>query len=57
MFTVIKNLVPDQIKELLKDVTSTKGGQWIEKKEMRMTEANVKAGVRFNPKTARTRSF
>ncbi len=57
MFTLIKSIVPDQVKELLKDVTSAQGGQWIEKKEMRMAEANKKAGVQFNPKTARTRSF
>ncbi len=57
MFTLIKSIVPDQVKELLKDVTSAQGGHWIEKKEMRMVEANKKAGVQFNPKTARTRSF
>jgi hypothetical protein len=57
MFTLLKSIVPDQVKELLKDVASTQGGQWVEKKEMRMAEANHKAGVRFNPKTARTRSF
>lgn len=57
MFTLIKSVVPDQVKEILKDVTSAQGGQWIEKKEMRMAEANNKAGLRFNPKTARTRSF
>ena len=42
MFTFIKSVVPDQVKELLKDVTSAQGRQWIEKKEMRMAEANKK---------------
>ena len=32
MLNIINNILPDPIKELLKDVTVTQGGQWIEKK-------------------------
>ena len=57
MLNIINNILPDPIKELLKDVTVTQGGQWIEKKELRIAEANRKIGKHFNPKAARTRSF
>lgn len=41
LITSIKSTVYDQVKEILKDVTSTKGGQWIEKKEMRMCKQKI----------------
>ncbi len=57
MINIINNILPEQIKELLKDVTATQGGHWVEKKELRVAEANRKIGKHFNPKSARTRSF
>lgn len=42
---------------LLKDITSKQGGQWIEKKNLRTEEAVLKSKMDFNPKAARTRSF
>ena len=50
-------MITGQVKEILLDVTASQGGQWVEKKEMRIAEANKKAGIHFNPKTSRTRSF
>ncbi len=57
MFNIINHFVPDQVKDFFKDVTVTQGGQWIEKKELRIAEANLKTSKKFNPKAARTRSF
>ncbi|MBK8052174.1 MAG: hypothetical protein IPK35_02535 [Saprospiraceae bacterium] len=53
----IINTVQQQILDLVKEVTETQGGQWIEKKELRKKEASSKYSKKFNPKTARTRSF
>jgi hypothetical protein len=49
--------ITSRIKAILKENTSTQGGQWIEKKNMRLSEATAKASLGFNPKAARTRSF
>lgn len=57
MLNIINNILPDQVKGLIKDVTANQGGQWVEKKELRVAEANRKIGNHFNPKSARTRSF
>ncbi len=57
MLNIINNILPVQVKDLLKDATATQGGQWVEKKELRIAEANRKIGKHFNPKSARTRSF
>lgn len=53
----IINEVQQQIVDLVKDLTITQGGQWIEKKELRNKEACLKTSKKFNPKAARTRSF
>jgi hypothetical protein len=57
MLNIISNLLPVQVKELLKDATATQGGDWVQKKKLRIAEANRKIGKTFNPKSARTRSF
>lgn len=53
----IISTVQQQVLDLVKEVTATQGGQWIEKKELRKKEASCKYSKNFNPKTARTRSF
>jgi hypothetical protein len=53
----IISTVQQQVLDLVKEVTATQGGQWIEKKELRKKEACCKYSKKFNPKTSRTRSF
>ncbi len=53
----IISIVQQQILDLVKDITETQGGQWVEKKEVRKNEAGVKNSLKFNPKASRTRSF
>ena len=57
MFKLINNFVSSPVKELVKEITLHQGGQWVEKKELRIKEAKEKSKLHFNPKTARTRSF
>lgn len=57
MIDIINNAIPEQVKELVKEITETQGGQWVEKKELRVSEAEKLENKEFNPKTARTRSF
>jgi len=57
MIKILKNIVPNQIKDLVKEISETQGGHWVEKKEVRIQEANEKDSTKFNPKAARTRSF
>ncbi|MFZ1751474.1 MAG: hypothetical protein WAU01_14840 [Saprospiraceae bacterium] len=57
MLNIINIIVPTQIKGLVKDITASQGGQWVEKKELRQNEANKINSSEFNPKASRTRSF
>ena len=57
MIKILKSIVPNQVKDLVKEISETQGGHWVEKKEVRMREANEKDLVKFNPKASRTRSF
>jgi hypothetical protein len=57
MFKLLNNLVGSPVKELVKEITLHQGGQWIEKKELRIQEAKENSKLHFNPKAARTRSF
>lgn len=45
------------VKELVKSIATSQGGIWVEKKELRAKEAQIKSSKRFNPKASRTRSF
>lgn len=57
MFDLINNIVTSPVKELVKSVTTSQGGIWVEKKELRNKEAQIKSSKKFNPKASRTRSF
>lgn len=57
MLSLLNDIVSNPIKQLVKDITAYQGGHWIEKKELRNKEAQNKVAKRFNPKSARTRSF
>ena len=55
---LIQNVsITDQVMSLIKEITSSQGGQWVEKKKLRSQEASKISKMDFNPKASRTRSF
>ena len=57
MSSVFKRMVTAQVRGVLKDMVGSTADQWILRKEIRKSEADLKNGFVFNPKTSRTRSF
>ncbi len=57
MLSIIDYVLPEQVQELVKEITEAQGGHWVEKKELRISEAEKMDKVEFNPKSSRTRSF
>lgn len=57
MLSIINNVITEQVKDLVKEITKTLGGHWVDKKELRISESESKSYKEFNPKSARTRSF
>ena len=57
MIDIINSVIPEQVKDLVKEITETQGGQWVERKELRISEAEKLEKNEFNPKAVRTRSF
>lgn len=57
MFSLVNQMIPEQVKDLVRSITENQGGQWVEKKELRKAEASRKSKLKFNPKTSRTKSY
>jgi hypothetical protein len=57
MHSLLNVIMPDPIKELVKSVTTTKGGQWIQKKELRIMESDIKKNRKFHARATTVRFY
>ncbi|MBK8626306.1 MAG: hypothetical protein IPN86_12295 [Saprospiraceae bacterium] len=57
MRSLLNVLMPDPIKGLVKSVTETKGGQWVQKKELRMIESEIKKSRSLHPRATTARFY
>lgn len=50
MLELLKNVTTSPLKDLIKGITENQGGQWIQKKELRVKESELKRARKYNMK-------
>jgi hypothetical protein len=57
MLKLIKNVTTSPLKDLIKGITENQGGQWVQKKELRIKESEFKRVGKHNLKSFKMHSL